>query len=152
MQEDSLQRGAHAVARAKIPSLRALRSIHVQLCPVLLREILLHAPVDQKTEHAVATHGGQLYVLRVIHPLHNGAAEDIPRQEVHSSAAEICRAVRRIPFPVKIHFPAQGKGISRLVREKCDFIAELPMPGGFESLNAGVAAAVAMYEIVRQRG
>ena len=33
-----------------------------------------------------------------------------------------------------------------------DFIAELPMPGGFESLNAGVAAAVTMYEILRQRG
>ena len=46
---------------------------------------------------------------------------------------------------------AEGRGISRLVREKCDFVAELPMPGGFESLNAGVAAAVAMYEIVRQR-
>ena len=36
--------------------------------------------------------------------------------------------------------------------ENCDFIAELPMPGGFESLNAGVAAAVTMYEILRQRG
>jgi 23S rRNA (guanosine2251-2'-O)-methyltransferase len=47
---------------------------------------------------------------------------------------------------------AEGRGISRLVRENCDFIAELPMPGGFESLNAGVAAAVAMYEVVRQRG
>ena len=47
---------------------------------------------------------------------------------------------------------AEGAGISRLVRETCDFIAELPMPGGFESLNAGVAAAVAMYEILRQRG
>ena len=47
---------------------------------------------------------------------------------------------------------AEGAGISRLVRENCDFIAELPMPGGFESLNAGVAAAVAMYEILRQRG
>jgi len=47
---------------------------------------------------------------------------------------------------------AEGAGMSRLVRETCDFIAELPMPGGFESLNAGVAAAVAMYEIVRQRG
>ena len=46
---------------------------------------------------------------------------------------------------------AEGRGISRLVREKCDFVAELPIPGGFESLNAGVAAAVAMYEIVRQR-
>ena len=47
---------------------------------------------------------------------------------------------------------AEGAGLSRLVRERCDFIAELPMPGGFESLNAGVAAAVALYEILRQRG
>ena len=47
---------------------------------------------------------------------------------------------------------AEGEGISRLVREKCDFIAVLPMPGGFESLNAGVAAAVTMYEVLRQRG
>ena len=47
---------------------------------------------------------------------------------------------------------AEGAGISRLVRETCDFIAELPMPGGFESLNAGVAAAVTLYEVLRQRG
>ncbi len=46
---------------------------------------------------------------------------------------------------------AEGAGISRLVRENCDFIAELPMPGNFESLNAGVAAAVTMYEVLRQR-
>ena len=46
---------------------------------------------------------------------------------------------------------AEGAGLSRLVRETCDFIGVLPMPGGFESLNAGVAAAVALYEIVRQR-
>jgi 23S rRNA (guanosine2251-2'-O)-methyltransferase len=47
---------------------------------------------------------------------------------------------------------AEGNGLSRLVRETCDFIAELPMPGGFESLNAGVAAGVALYEILRQHG
>lgn len=46
---------------------------------------------------------------------------------------------------------AEGAGVSRLVRENCDFIAELPMPGGFESLNAGVATAVTLYEILRQR-
>ena len=45
---------------------------------------------------------------------------------------------------------AEGNGLSRLVRETCDFIAELPMPGGFESLNAGVAAGIALYEILRQ--
>lgn len=47
---------------------------------------------------------------------------------------------------------AEGDGLSRLVRERCDFIAVLPMPGGFESLNAATAASVAMYEILRQRG
>lgn len=46
---------------------------------------------------------------------------------------------------------AEGDGISRLVRETCDFIAVLPMPGEIESLNAGVAAAVCMYEMLRQR-
>lgn len=47
---------------------------------------------------------------------------------------------------------AEGSGLSRLVRSTCDFVAELPMPGGFESLNAGVAAGIALYEILRQRG
>ncbi len=47
---------------------------------------------------------------------------------------------------------SEGKGLSRLVRETCDFIACLPMKGRVESLNAGVAGAVALYEIVRQRG
>ncbi len=47
---------------------------------------------------------------------------------------------------------AEGEGITRLARENCDFIAELPMPGGFESLNSGVAAAITMYEVLRQRG
>jgi 23S rRNA (guanosine2251-2'-O)-methyltransferase len=47
---------------------------------------------------------------------------------------------------------SEGKGLSRLVRETCDFIACLPMKGRVESLNAGVAGAIALYEIVRQRG
>lgn len=45
----------------------------------------------------------------------------------------------------------EGDGISRLVREKCDFIAEIPMFGKINSLNASVAAAVLMYEAVRRR-
>jgi 23S rRNA (guanosine2251-2'-O)-methyltransferase len=47
---------------------------------------------------------------------------------------------------------SEGRGISRLVRESCDFVAHLPMKGRVESLNAGVAGAIALYEIVRQRG
>ncbi len=45
----------------------------------------------------------------------------------------------------------EGEGISRLVREKCDFIVSIPMPGEISSLNASVAAGVLMYEILRQR-
>lgn len=46
---------------------------------------------------------------------------------------------------------SEGKGVSRLVREKCDFIASIPMYGEINSLNASVAAAVLMYEALRQR-
>lgn len=47
---------------------------------------------------------------------------------------------------------SEGEGISRLVKEKCDFLVEIPMFGDVNSLNASVAAAVLMYEIVRQKG
>lgn len=46
---------------------------------------------------------------------------------------------------------AEGNGVSRLVREKCDMIATIPMKGNIDSLNASVAAGVLAYEIVRQR-
>lgn len=46
---------------------------------------------------------------------------------------------------------SEGEGVSRLVREKCDFITKIPMFGDIDSLNASVAAGVLAYEIVRQR-
>ena len=46
---------------------------------------------------------------------------------------------------------AEGEGVSRLVKEKCDFVVSLPMRGKIESLNASVAASVMMYEVARQR-
>ena len=45
----------------------------------------------------------------------------------------------------------EGEGVSRLVREKCDYIASIPMKGDIDSLNASVAAGVLAFEIVRQR-
>ncbi len=47
---------------------------------------------------------------------------------------------------------AEGKGVSRLVREKCDMTAAIPQRGDIDSLNASVAAGVLCYEILRQRG
>ncbi|HIW57012.1 MAG TPA: 23S rRNA (guanosine(2251)-2'-O)-methyltransferase RlmB [Firmicutes bacterium] len=46
---------------------------------------------------------------------------------------------------------SEGDGISRIVRESCDFLVKIPIRGGAESLNASVAAGVVLYEAVRQR-
>ncbi len=53
--------------------------------------------------------------------------------------------------PIGLIIGAEGEGVSRLVKEKCDYIASIPMRGDIDSLNASVAAGVLAYEIVRQR-
>ncbi|MFF1355666.1 23S rRNA (guanosine(2251)-2'-O)-methyltransferase RlmB [Streptomyces sp. NPDC058297] len=53
--------------------------------------------------------------------------------------------------PVVIVVGSEGKGLSRLVGETCDYRVRIPMPGGTESLNAGVAAGVVLYEASRRR-
>ena len=53
--------------------------------------------------------------------------------------------------PIGLVIGNEGDGVSRLVKEKCDFVASIPMKGDIDSLNASVAAGVLAYEIVRQR-
>lgn len=53
--------------------------------------------------------------------------------------------------PIGVVIGAEGSGVGRLVKEKCDFTASIPMKGDIDSLNASVAAGVLAYEIVRQR-
>jgi 23S rRNA (guanosine2251-2'-O)-methyltransferase len=53
--------------------------------------------------------------------------------------------------PIGLVIGNEGNGVSRLVKEKCDYIASIPMKGDIDSLNASVAAGVLAYEIVRQR-
>ena len=53
--------------------------------------------------------------------------------------------------PIGLVIGNEGEGVSRLVREKCDMTASIPMKGEIDSLNASVAAGVLAYEIVRQR-
>jgi 23S rRNA (guanosine2251-2'-O)-methyltransferase len=72
------------------------------------------------------------------------AASDVNRaQDVYSSDLRI---------PIAIVIGNEGKGVGRLIKERCDFIVKLPMQGRINSLNASVAAALLMYEVVRQRG
>ena len=53
--------------------------------------------------------------------------------------------------PIGIVVGAEGSGVSRLTKEHCDFVVSLPMNGQVNSLNASVAAAIVIYEAVRQR-
>lgn len=53
--------------------------------------------------------------------------------------------------PIGLVIGNEGEGVGRLVKEKCDMVAAIPMKGDIDSLNASVAAGVLAYEIVRQR-
>ena len=54
-------------------------------------------------------------------------------------------------MPLALVIGSEGKGMGRLIREKCDFLVHLPMSGQVTSLNASVAAALLMYEVHRKR-
>lgn len=53
--------------------------------------------------------------------------------------------------PIGIVMGSEGDGISRLVKEKCDFLLSIPMKGQISSLNVSVATSVLLYEAIRQR-
>jgi len=53
--------------------------------------------------------------------------------------------------PLGLVVGSEGKGMRRLVREHCDYLVKLPMRGHVESLNAAVAGAIALFEVLRQR-
>ena len=57
----------------------------------------------------------------------------------------------RFDGPVALVIGSEGRGVSRLVKEQCDFIVSLPMRGKINSLNASVAAGILMFEITKQR-
>lgn len=53
--------------------------------------------------------------------------------------------------PIGLVIGSEGEGVGRLIKEKCDFVAKIPMFGQVDSLNASVAAGILAYEIVRQK-
>ena len=90
-----------------------------------------------------------------------GAVEHLPVVRVSNLAATVDQLKKdgvwvygtEIDYtgPVALIVGSEGKGMSRLLTDKCDFIASLPMYGEINSLNASVAAGIVMYEIARQR-
>lgn len=57
----------------------------------------------------------------------------------------------KFPSPVALVIGSEGEGMRRLVKENCDILVKIPMKGNINSLNASVAAALIMYEVVRQQ-
>jgi 23S rRNA (guanosine2251-2'-O)-methyltransferase len=53
--------------------------------------------------------------------------------------------------PVALVIGGEGKGLSRLVKERCDAVIKIPMRGKINSLNASVATGIITYEVLRQR-
>lgn len=68
---------------------------------------------------------------------------DMEGERLHTQAS--------LTGPLAIVIGSEGKGLRRLVQEKCDFLVRLPMYGKVNSLNASVAAGILLYEVVRQR-
>lgn len=82
------------------------------------------------------------------------AIEDLKKEGLWFVCADMGGEVMydlNLTGPIGLVIGNEGEGVSRLVREKCDYIASIPMKGDIDSLNASVAAGVLAYEIVRQR-
>lgn len=80
--------------------------------------------------------------------------EELKQRGVWIYAADMggpCYCEQRLDGPIALVIGSEGRGVSRLVRERCDGILSLPMYGTVTSLNASVAAGVLLYEITRQR-
>lgn len=84
----------------------------------------------------------------------SGAIETLKERGLWIAACDMGEEMyydRDLTGPLAVVIGGEGSGISRLVKEKCDFTVSIPMKGKINSLNAANAASILMYEVVRQR-
>lgn len=107
------------------------------------------------TATVARTSAGALNFTPVVKVTNLGAAMDeLKKEGLWFVCADMKGEVmyrQNLTGPIGLVIGNEGEGVSRLVREKCDFTASIPMKGDIDSLNASVAAGVLAYEIVRQR-
>jgi 23S rRNA (guanosine2251-2'-O)-methyltransferase len=117
---------------------------------VQTRRSALHAGTVAKTSAGALSHVRVAEVVNIAR-----AIEELKELGVWSVglAGEATQAYDAIDLtgPIALVVGAEGPGLRRLVREKCDFLVSIPMSGHVGSLNVSVAAGVALFEAVRQR-
>lgn len=128
-----------------------------------------------RTADAVGAHGviipkrRAVSLTAIVSKTSSGALEHVPVARVNNISKEIeklkkeglwiaCTDMKGTTYfdadlkgPIGIVIGNEGNGVSRLIKETCDFSIKIPMLGKIESLNASVAAGLTMYEVVRQR-
>ena len=80
--------------------------------------------------------------------------EDLKKEGLRFAAADMDGELMydaNLTGPIGLVIGSEGEGVSRLVKEKCDFTVSIPMKGQIDSLNASVAAGILCYEVVRRR-
>ena len=80
--------------------------------------------------------------------------EDLKKRGMWFACADMdgtCMYDLNLTGPLGLVIGNEGAGVGRLVKEKCDMVASIPMKGDIDSLNASVAAGILAYEVVRQR-
>lgn len=113
-----------------------------------------HRAVGLTAACAKASAGAVEYVPCVRVPNLARCAEDLKARGLWIYACDMDGTPysdAKLEGPCALVIGAEGSGISRLVKEKCDFVVSMPMRGHISSLNASNAAAVLMYEVRRQR-
>jgi 23S rRNA (guanosine2251-2'-O)-methyltransferase len=117
---------------------------------VQTRRSALHAGTVAKTSAGALSHVRVAEVVNIAR-----AVEELKDLGVWSVglAGEATQTYDEVDFtgPTALVMGAEGPGLRRLVRERCDFLVSIPMAGHVESLNVSVAAGIALFEAVRQR-
>lgn len=111
------------------------------------------APVNStvvKTSAGATTHIAIAEVTNIVHTIRDLKQEGCWIVGLDGAGDRLHDAVD-YTSPIVLVVGNEGKGIRRLVKEHCDFLVRIPLLGRIESLNASVAGAIAMYEVVRQR-
>ena len=124
-----------------------------------------------KADAVIIPKNGAVGITAAVHKTSAGAAAAVPIAKVTNVAQTIEMLKNRgiwvagaaadgssclyteadFRVPICLVLGSEGKGIRRLVKEKCDYLVRLPMLGTIDSLNVSVAAGVLLYEVIRQR-